>query len=68
MPLSTCNQNDFLIKSKLNGFWGILLLLLDLACRHFRGLLTGVCTCLSLTMIPFLIYFQSFSGRELLFL
>ena len=30
MPLSTCNQKEFLIKSKLNVFWGVLLLLLDL--------------------------------------
>ena len=31
MPLTTCNQKEFLIESKLNGFWGVLLLLLDLA-------------------------------------
>ena len=30
MPLSTCNQRDFLIESKLNGFLGVLLLPLDL--------------------------------------
>ena len=30
MPLSTCNQKEFLIESKLNGFVGVLLLLLDL--------------------------------------
>ena len=30
MPLSTCNQKEFLIESKLNGFFGVLLLLLDL--------------------------------------
>ena len=30
MPLSTCSQKDFLIESKLNGFMGVLLLLLDL--------------------------------------
>ena len=30
MPLSTCNQKDFLIESKLNGFLGVLLLLFDL--------------------------------------
>ena len=30
MPLSTCNQNEFLIESKLNGFWGGFLLHLDL--------------------------------------
>ena len=30
MPLSTCNQKDFLIESKLNGFLGVLLLLLVL--------------------------------------
>ena len=27
MTLSTCNQKDFLIESKLDGFWGVLLLL-----------------------------------------
>ena len=30
MPLSRCNQKDILIESKLNGFLGVLLLLLDL--------------------------------------
>ena len=32
MPLTTCNQKEFLIKSKLNGFFlgGGLLLFLDL--------------------------------------
>ena len=29
MPLSTCNQKEFFIESKLNEFWGVLLLLLD---------------------------------------
>ena len=44
MPVSICTQKEVLIDSKLNGFWGVLLLLLDLACRDFGGLLTGVCT------------------------
>ena len=22
MPLTTCNQKEFLIESRLNGFWG----------------------------------------------
>ena len=30
MPVSICTQKEFLIESKLNGFWGVLLLLLDL--------------------------------------
>ena len=30
MPVSVCTQKEFLIESKLNGFWGVLLLLLDL--------------------------------------
>ena len=30
MPLSICNQKECLIESKLNGFLGVLLLLLDL--------------------------------------
>ena len=30
MSLSRCNQKEFLIESKLNGFLGVLLLLLDL--------------------------------------
>ena len=30
MPLSICNQKDFLIEPKLNGFLGVLLLLWDL--------------------------------------
>ena len=30
MPLTTCNQNTFLIKSKLNGFFGVFLLQFDL--------------------------------------
>ena len=30
MPLTKCNQKDFLIESKLNGFWGVFLLHLDL--------------------------------------
>ena len=30
MLLSMCNQKEFLTESKLNGFWGVLLLLLDL--------------------------------------
>ena len=34
MPLSTCNQKEFLIESKLNGFLGVLLLLLDLEKFH----------------------------------
>ena len=46
MPVSICTQKEFLIESKLNIFWGVLLLLLDLAYRYFRGLVTGVCTCL----------------------
>ena len=29
MPVSICTQKEFLIESKLNGFWGVLLLLLD---------------------------------------
>ena len=31
MLVSICTQREFLIESKLNGFWGVLLLLLDLA-------------------------------------
>ena len=31
MPLTTCNQKEFLIESKLSGFGGVLFLLLDLA-------------------------------------
>ena len=31
MPVSVCTQKEFLIESKLNGFWGVLLVLLDLA-------------------------------------
>ena len=23
MPLTTCNQKEFLIESKLKGFWGV---------------------------------------------
>ena len=30
MSLTTCNQKEFLIESKLNGFLGVLLLPLDL--------------------------------------
>ena len=30
MPVSIFTQKEFLIESKLNGFWGVLLLLLDL--------------------------------------
>ena len=30
MPESICTQKEFLIESKLNGFLGVLLLLLDL--------------------------------------
>ena len=30
MPLTTCNQKEFLIKSKLCGFWKVFLLYLDL--------------------------------------
>ena len=30
MPVSTYTQKEFLIKSKLNGFLGVLLLVLDL--------------------------------------
>ena len=30
MPLSTCNQKEFLIESKLNKFWEVFLLHLDL--------------------------------------
>ena len=30
MPLTTCNQKEFLIESKLNGFLGVFLLHLDL--------------------------------------
>ena len=29
MPLTTCNQKEFLIESKLNGFLGVYLLHLD---------------------------------------
>ena len=29
MPLTTCNQNEYLIGSKSNGFWGVFLLHLD---------------------------------------
>ena len=31
MPLTTCNRKEFLMESKLNGFLGVLLLLLYLA-------------------------------------
>ena len=41
MSVSICTQKQFLIESKLNGFLRVLLLLLDLACRYFCGLLTG---------------------------
>ena len=41
MSVSICTQKEFVIESKLNGFLGVLLLLLDLACRYFHGLLTG---------------------------
>ena len=37
MPLSTCNQKEFLIESKLNGFWGVLLLLWDSRNFHMGG-------------------------------
>ena len=30
MPLTMCSQKEFLIESKLNGFWRVFLLLLDL--------------------------------------
>ena len=30
MPLTKCNQKEFLIESKLNGFFGVLVLLFDL--------------------------------------
>ena len=30
MPLTTCTQKEFLIESKLNGFWGVFLLHLHL--------------------------------------
>ena len=30
MPLTTCNEKEFLIESKLNGFLGVFLLHLDL--------------------------------------
>ena len=30
MSLTMCNQKDFVIESKLNGFWGVFLLHLDL--------------------------------------
>ena len=30
MPVTLCTQKEFLIESKLNGFWGVLLLLLNL--------------------------------------
>ena len=45
MPVCVCTQKEFLTVSKLNGFLGVLLLLLDFACCCFCGLLTGVCTC-----------------------
>ena len=35
MSLTTCNQKEFLIESKLNGFWGVFLLHLDL--EIFKG-------------------------------
>ena len=42
MPVSICTQKEFLIESKLNGFWGVLLLLLDLAVPLLPwSLLTG---------------------------
>ena len=31
MPVSICTQKEFLTESKLNGFFGVLLLLLDFA-------------------------------------
>ena len=30
MPLTTCNQKEFLFESKLNGFFGVFMLHLDL--------------------------------------
>ena len=30
MPLTTCYQKEILIESKLNGFWGVFQLHLDL--------------------------------------
>ena len=36
MPVSICTEKEFLIESKLNGFLGVLLLLLDSACHYFR--------------------------------
>ena len=30
MPLTTCNQKEFLIESELNGFLGVFLLHVDL--------------------------------------
>ena len=40
--MSICTQKEFLIESKLNGFWGVLLLLLELAVPLLLwSLLTG---------------------------
>ena len=59
MPVSICTQKEFLIESKLNGFLGVLLLLLELALPLLPwSLLTGVCTCLFVYFILF--FFFSF--------
>ena len=36
MPLTTCNQKEFLIESKLNGFLGVFFLLHLLGPRNFH--------------------------------
>ena len=37
MPLSTCNQKEFLIESKLNGFFGSFVVTLGLRNFHMGG-------------------------------
>ena len=37
MPLSTCNQKDFLIESKLNGFFWVVVVTLGLENFHMGG-------------------------------
>ena len=69
MPVSIFTQKEFLIESKLNGFWGVLLLLLELALPLLPwSLLTGVCTCLFVYFILFFSFlFFSFLFFSFLF-